>query len=283
MTDLVLLDEHLDGAVAGPVLGVDRVVLDGGVQPQAVALLAVLEGAFQGSGAARGGARRPRPPRRLRRRAGVSASSSSSSASSSSAPRSARSARSRSACLGLCAFALRAASASARSRSASRAAASSSAAISASSSARRSISSGKSCAGDARRGILVADQLVLALELLDLLHRDFELMGDPRVGATLAHPGADLVELWTERLAWHGRSGRLAHGAVDRLGGSQPRRWSHLFCVNGGPRWWVTCTNGTTEVVGFVPGRDVRGASLGAQLSVALTRAWQKAVLARVV
>src|SRR5687767_2779267 len=38
--DLVLFDDDLDRAVAGPVLGVHGVVLDGGVQPQAVALLA---------------------------------------------------------------------------------------------------------------------------------------------------------------------------------------------------------------------------------------------------
>ena len=44
--DLVLLDRDLDGAVARPVLGVDGVVLDGGVEPQPVALLAVVEGAL---------------------------------------------------------------------------------------------------------------------------------------------------------------------------------------------------------------------------------------------
>src|SRR3954447_24290061 len=41
--DLVLLDGHHDRAVARPVLGVHRVVGDGGVQPEAVALLAVVE------------------------------------------------------------------------------------------------------------------------------------------------------------------------------------------------------------------------------------------------
>src|SRR5581483_1296512 len=51
--DLVLLHEDFDRAVAGPVLGVDRVVLDGGVEPQAVALLAVVEGPFERPGAAR--------------------------------------------------------------------------------------------------------------------------------------------------------------------------------------------------------------------------------------
>ena len=69
--DLVLLDEDLDRAVAGPVLGVDRVVLDGGVEPQAVALLAVVEGALEGTGVVARRSRRPRPPRRLRRRLGV--------------------------------------------------------------------------------------------------------------------------------------------------------------------------------------------------------------------
>src|SRR5690349_12745253 len=38
--DLVFLDRDLHGAVTRPVLGVDGVVLDGGVEPQAVALLA---------------------------------------------------------------------------------------------------------------------------------------------------------------------------------------------------------------------------------------------------
>ena len=45
--DLVLLDGDLDRPVARPVLGVGRVVLDGGVEPQPVALLAVVEGALE--------------------------------------------------------------------------------------------------------------------------------------------------------------------------------------------------------------------------------------------
>src|SRR4051794_20711359 len=53
--DAVRLDRDLDGAVAGPVLGVDGVVLDGGVEPQPVALLPVVEGALEPGGAA------PRP------------------------------------------------------------------------------------------------------------------------------------------------------------------------------------------------------------------------------
>src|ERR1700733_13364176 len=45
--DAVPLDGDLDGAVAGPVLCVDRVVLDRRVEPQAVALLAVIEGSLE--------------------------------------------------------------------------------------------------------------------------------------------------------------------------------------------------------------------------------------------
>jgi hypothetical protein len=48
--DLVLLDRDLDGAVARPVLGVHRIVLDRGVEPQPVALLAVVERALERSG-----------------------------------------------------------------------------------------------------------------------------------------------------------------------------------------------------------------------------------------
>src|SRR5581483_12291283 len=48
--DLVLLDRHLHRTVAGPVLGVDGVVLHGGIEPQPVPLLAVVEGGLQGCG-----------------------------------------------------------------------------------------------------------------------------------------------------------------------------------------------------------------------------------------
>src|SRR6188472_422494 len=50
--DPLRLHRHGHRPVTGPVLGVDRVVLDGGVEPQPVALLAVVEGALQGAGAA---------------------------------------------------------------------------------------------------------------------------------------------------------------------------------------------------------------------------------------
>ncbi len=45
--DAVLFDRDLDRPVTGPVLGVDRVVLDRGVEPQSVALLAVIERALE--------------------------------------------------------------------------------------------------------------------------------------------------------------------------------------------------------------------------------------------
>src|SRR5204862_2507661 len=45
--DLVLFDRHLDGPVAGPVLCVHGTVCDARVEPQAVALLAVVERALE--------------------------------------------------------------------------------------------------------------------------------------------------------------------------------------------------------------------------------------------
>src|SRR3954470_16671258 len=57
--DLVLLDRDLDGAMPRPVLGVDRIVLRGGVEPQAVPLLAVVEGALERPGGGGAPARAP--------------------------------------------------------------------------------------------------------------------------------------------------------------------------------------------------------------------------------
>jgi carbon storage regulator len=48
---------------------------------------------------------------------------------------------------------------------------------------------------------LVRYELVLALEGADVADRDLELMSDPRVGSSLAHPGADLVQLRFQRSA----------------------------------------------------------------------------------
>ena len=54
--DLVLLDRDDDGAMPCPVLGVDGIVLDVGVEPEAVALLAVVERALERTGVAAAGA-----------------------------------------------------------------------------------------------------------------------------------------------------------------------------------------------------------------------------------
>ena len=50
-------------------------------------------------------------------------------------------------------------------------------------------------------------EALLALEGLDLLDRHFQLVRDPRVGATLSHPPADLVKLRTQGPAAHRRAG----------------------------------------------------------------------------
>src|ERR1700693_6424988 len=47
--DAVLLDRDLDRAMPRPVLGVDRIVLDRGIEPQPVALLGVVERALEGT------------------------------------------------------------------------------------------------------------------------------------------------------------------------------------------------------------------------------------------
>jgi hypothetical protein len=72
--------------------------------------------------------------------------------------------------------------------------------------------------------VAVGLQAVLALERLDLLHRHLELVGDPGVGPTLSHPPSDLVKLRTQRPAAHQQAGRLAkafgcepHGARDAM------------------------------------------------------------------
>ena len=53
-------------------------------------------------------------------------------------------------------------------------------------------------------------QTVLALERVDLLDGDLQLVRDPGVGASLSHPPADLVKLRTQRPAAHEQAGRLA-------------------------------------------------------------------------
>src|SRR5664280_1528541 len=176
--DAVLFHRDLDRPVAGPVLGIDRVVLDGWVQPQPVALLAVIERALQRAGAA--GARAG--PEHL-------------ASAPSTAAAGARTGRILVVLLGLAlgrlgglllgfglgTFGLQL----------------------------RCLELGcDQCIvlsaqvdlvgilgdGCALCGILL-DQIVLTLELFDVAHADLELMGDPGVGTALTDPGADLVEV----------------------------------------------------------------------------------------
>src|ERR1019366_1672124 len=67
--------------------------------------------------------------------------------------------------------------------------------------------------GRSRRGLLVTDELVLALELVDVPDADLELVSHPGVGAALPYPCTDLVQVWAQGSTRHGRSGRLAHSA----------------------------------------------------------------------
>src|SRR5262249_53546565 len=57
-------------------------------------------------------------------------------------------------------------------------------------------------------GFTLRRQVVFALEGIDLLHGHLELVGDPCVGPTLAHPGTDLVQVRAKRAAGH-RAARL--------------------------------------------------------------------------
>jgi hypothetical protein len=150
------------GPVARPVLGVDGVVGDGRVEPQAVALLAVVERALE------------RAPFEPARRAPAAAARAARLGLAS------RRSPSRSVAVGVAS--LRRASASAAARLSCAASRSSSAAISASSSARRSISSSKSAGGGRLGACPSGHEVLLALERLDLLHGHLELVGDPRVG-----------------------------------------------------------------------------------------------------
>jgi hypothetical protein len=64
---------------------------------------------------------------------------------------------------------------------------------------------------DARRGarhqralaVLVGHEVVVLLECLDLLDGHLELVRDPRVGTALADPSADLVEVRSQRSSCH--------------------------------------------------------------------------------
>jgi hypothetical protein len=165
--------------VAGPVLGVDRVVLDGWVEPQAITLLAVVERRLQGR---RRGA--PAPP----------------------SPTPAPPARPRGPLLGVLVLLFGA------------------------------LGLGRLKLGRdqgvvlraqvdlivvvrrGRRGfrLAIGYQPLLMLKGLYLLDRDLQLVGDPSIGTALSDPGADLIELRSQRFApWHGR--RLLQACSRRL------------------------------------------------------------------
>ena len=59
-------------------------------------------------------------------------------------------------------------------------------------------------------------QSLLTLEGLDLLHSDLELVGDPGVGAALTDPGANPVQLGSERSTGHRAETNTAAGCQDR-------------------------------------------------------------------
>src|SRR3954454_9109777 len=168
--DLVLLDRDLHRTVTGPVLGVHRVVLDRGVEPQPVALLAVVERTLERLVAAAAGAPATgAPAARLWLRVGL-------------IPLGFR--------LGLCLGGL-----------AGRLLGGAGVLLGLAGGL------GLQLGGDhlvvLRAQIdLFADGAVLvtvrfealfSLEGLDLLYGRFELMSDPCVGAPLAHPGTDLI------------------------------------------------------------------------------------------
>src|ERR1700712_1465402 len=183
--DHVFLDRDLDGTVARPVLGVDGVVLHGGVEPQPVALVAVVERALQrGAGGATAG-----PP--------ATAAAALGTLLLGGLVR-------RGLLLGRLGGALRGLLGGAR--------------------VLLGLAGGLGLQLGGDRGVVLRAELapgvggglaaarlelLLALERLDLLDGRFELMRDPRVGATLSHPGADLVKLGTQGPAAHA-AGRLA-------------------------------------------------------------------------
>src|SRR4051794_135394 len=179
--DLVLLDRDLDGTVARPVLGVDGVVLHGGVEPQPVALLAVVERALErapGGAAAAGAAAGAATAARLRLLLAVLF-------------------RLLGGALGGLLGCLRVLLGLARGLG-------------------LELGRDRGVVLGAQIGLLAVGGLVaigleilLALERLDLLDCRFELVRDPCVGAALSHPRADLVKLGTQGPAAHA-AGRLA-------------------------------------------------------------------------
>ena len=59
------------------------------------------------------------------------------------------------------------------------------------------------------------NELVLALESVDVAHAHLELMRDPGVRTALSDPRANLVQLWLEGTACHQRAGNLSTGLAE--------------------------------------------------------------------
>src|SRR3954469_2502610 len=179
--DLVGLERHDDLALARPVLGVDGVVGDGGVEPQAVALLAVVEGPLEarlaGRAAARAAAAAAAPAPALGPLAVVAL------------------------VVGLGLLVL--------------------AGLGAARGLGLELGGDQRVVLGAQvdlvvevdpgrvAGLAVRQQVVLLLERLDLLDGDLELVSDPGVRAALSDPRANLVEMRTERSSGHLESGIL--------------------------------------------------------------------------
>src|SRR5579875_2629551 len=170
--DLILLDRHLDRAVAGPILRVDGIVLDRRVKPKAVALLPVVEGGLKHAGWA---SATPAPttasaPAALLALLGIAIGP---------GP-----------LLGLLALLLLGLRAPRLGR------------------LQFGGDQGLILGPQIDLVVVVAGQphplggslveVVLALEGLDLLHGHLQLMGDPGVGASLADPGADAIQFRSE-------------------------------------------------------------------------------------
>src|SRR5215217_4669282 len=171
--DPIGLDRDRHRAVAGPVLGVHRIVLDRGVQPQAVALLAVVERPLELAAAAAGTAP--------------------ATASAATPP------------LGLVAgdldvvvvlvlLVLVLLGLGIERRRDQRVVLGAQVEIVA--------------VRDGALGFpaLRCVELVIALELAQILDRDLELMGDPGVGPALSYPRPDLIQLWTQGSGCHRRA-----------------------------------------------------------------------------
>src|SRR4051812_10242027 len=172
--DLVLFDRDLDRPVAGPVLRVHRVVLDRGIEPQAVALVAMVERGLEGrAGLAAAGAPRAAARLGLLVRGAVLGGRG--------LGRLARLLFLRGLARGLLGGPGLLLGAALRLGVELRA-------------DRLVVLRPEIDLLDAV-AVLVGLELLLALEGLDLLDGHLELMRDPRIGAALAYPGADLVEV----------------------------------------------------------------------------------------